>query len=65
MGDSLIEAVVGWASSEHAQRVVLAVRRENVPAVALYARSRFVLIGPNPDDAHEDLMARELEVPGA
>ena len=64
-GDALIEAVVGWASSEHAERVVLAVRRGNVPAVALYARSGFVLIGPNPDEAHEDLMARELEMPGA
>ena len=62
VGDALVEAVIGWASSEGLDRVVLAVRRVNAPAVALYARAGFVPTGPNPDDAEEDLMAREILV---
>jgi len=61
VGRALVEAVVDWATSERSERVVLAVRRNNAPAVALYARSGFVLVGPNPDDADEDLMARDLQ----
>ncbi len=63
VGDALVEAVIGWATSERTRRAVLAVRRGNAPAVALYARSGFTLVGPNPDDVDEDLMVRELEVP--
>lgn len=64
VGDALIEAVVGWAESEPVERVMLAVRRGNAPAMALYTRSGFVPIGPNPDDADEVLMAREIQAPG-
>ena len=62
VGDALVGAVVGWAASESIGSVVLAVRRGNRRAVALYERAGFVLAGPNPDDATEDMMIRKLDL---
>ncbi len=60
VGDALVEAVTDWAASESIDRVVLAVRRGNRSAIALYERMGFALVGPNPDDDTEDLMVRDL-----
>jgi ribosomal protein S18 acetylase RimI-like enzyme len=57
VGEALIDAVLVWAAAESVERVVLAVRRGNDPALALYTRCGFVLVGPNPNDDTEDLMA--------
>lgn len=62
VGESLIGSVIEWATSESIERVVLAVRRGNNRAIALYVRAGFVLVGPNPADDTEDLMGRELDV---
>jgi GNAT superfamily N-acetyltransferase len=62
VGEALIAAVIDWATSASFERVVLAVRRGNHRATALYVRAGFVLHGPNPDDDTEDLMVRELDV---
>jgi GNAT superfamily N-acetyltransferase len=62
VGEALIDAVIDWATSASIERLVLAVRRSNPRAAALYVRAGFVLVGPNPDDDTEDLMARELDV---
>ena len=62
VGESLLGAVIDWATSESIERVVLAVRRGNHRAIALYVRGGFVLVGPNPADGTEDLMARELAI---
>jgi GNAT superfamily N-acetyltransferase len=62
VGEALIAAVIDWATSASFERVVLAVRRGNHRAIALYVRAGFVLHGPNPDDDTEDLMVRELDV---
>jgi RimJ/RimL family protein N-acetyltransferase len=53
--------VIDWADSESAERVILAVRRGNRRAVALYERAGFVSAGPNPDDPSEDTMERVLD----
>ncbi len=57
IGEALIDAVIDWAASTSVVTVVLAVRRGNQHAVALYERVGFRRVGPNPDDAAEDLMA--------
>lgn len=62
VGEALIAAMNDWATSASIERVVLAVRRGNRHAVALYVRAGFVLVGPNSDDDTEDLMDRELDV---
>jgi GNAT superfamily N-acetyltransferase len=62
VGDALIGAVVEWALSESTVELVLAVRRSNSPARALYERTGFVLVGAHPDDPDEDLMIRALDV---
>jgi GNAT superfamily N-acetyltransferase len=61
VGEALIAAVIDWAARTSATTVRLAVRRGNQHAVELYERVGFGLVGPNPDDAAEDLMA--LHVP--
>jgi GNAT superfamily N-acetyltransferase len=62
VGDALIDAVIDWATSASFECVVLAVRKGNHRAAALYLRTGFVLVGANPDDDTEDLMVRELAV---
>ena len=62
VGDALVGAVVDWAASQSLGCVVLAVRRGNRRAVALYERAGFVLVGPNPDDGTEDTMIRRLDL---
>jgi ribosomal protein S18 acetylase RimI-like enzyme len=41
VGDALIQAVVGWAQGQPSDRVILAVRAGNAPAIALYKRHGF------------------------
>lgn len=41
VGDSLIDAVVQWARTQHANRVLLAVVPQNAHAIALYERHGF------------------------
>ena len=60
VGAALVDAVVDWATSASIERLILHVRRGNHAAVTLYERSGFTLVGPNPDDHTEDLMARTL-----
>ena len=60
VGDALIAAVIGWAASESVETLQLAVRRGNARAVALYERTGFQIVGPNPGDAAEDLMVRTI-----
>lgn len=40
-GDGLVEALIAWATSSGAARLVLDVADENRPAIALYARHGF------------------------
>jgi len=56
VGEALIDAVMVWAESESIDTVVLAVRRRNAPAVALYERAGFRVVGTNAADREEDLM---------
>lgn len=60
VGQALIAAVVDWAAAESVETVVLAVRRGNRHAIALYGRAGFQLLGSNPENAEEDLMARSI-----
>lgn len=60
IGTVLIDAVLDWATQSSATDLLLAVRRGNLPAIALYERTGFVVSGPNPHDAAEDLMVRTL-----
>jgi GNAT superfamily N-acetyltransferase len=60
VGEALIERVFGWAVSVSIGRVMLNVRRINRPAVALYQRAGFALVGPNPDDDIEDTMMVDI-----
>ena len=48
VGDALVDAVIGWARSERADRVGLDVREGNAPAARLYERHGFVDAGPSP-----------------
>ena len=41
LGDALVDAVVGWARAEGFARLVLDVRSDNEPAIALYERKGF------------------------
>jgi ribosomal protein S18 acetylase RimI-like enzyme len=53
VGDVLVQAVIEWAASQHA-RLRLDVRSDNAPAVALYARHGFVMIGPKPRESDDE-----------
>jgi ribosomal protein S18 acetylase RimI-like enzyme len=55
VGDAAVRAVLGWAKT---QEVVLSVKADNRPAIALYQRHGFVDVGQSPDDADERLMLR-------
>ena len=60
VGEALIDALIEWTAAETVGRVVLAVRKGNRPAIALYQRLGFDLVGTNPDDDDENLMSREV-----
>jgi ribosomal protein S18 acetylase RimI-like enzyme len=53
VGDAAVRAVLGWAKP---REVVLSVKAENRPAIALYQRHGFVDAGKSRDDADERLM---------
>ncbi len=49
VGDRLVDAVIDWAKSQGASRVVLSVKVGNDSAVRLYQRHQFVEQGPSPE----------------
>ena len=59
VGAALIGGVVGWASEQHADAVVLSVKLGNAAAVAAYERAGFEPAGPaaEPDEVR---MVRRL-----
>jgi len=68
VGDALIGAVVGWAGSQSARRLVVRVMVGNTAAVALFRRHGFEdtgLVVENPDGSREAEVARELAAPAA
>lgn len=63
VGDRLVEAVIEWAMSQQAWRVILSVRVDNAPAIRLYQRHHFVDAGPSPESNGgwpEQLLVRTL-----
>lgn len=56
--DAAVHHVIEWARERHAGWVLLGVKSDNAPAIALYRRSGFVDIGPDPDRGDERLMRR-------
>src|SRR3954452_24105404 len=58
LADAALSRVLQWARAEHAADVVLSVRADNHPAMALYRRHGFTDAGPSPDDPAERLMRR-------
>jgi ribosomal protein S18 acetylase RimI-like enzyme len=58
LADAAVSRVLQWACVEHAADVVLSVRADNHPAIALYRRHGFTDAGPSPDDPAERLMRR-------
>ena len=62
VGEALIDAVVRWSGPRAVERITLEVRNGNRRAAALYERAGFVRVGPNPDDASETTMVRDLDV---
>ena len=60
VGDALIRGVIAWAREQYVTRVVLAVRNDNKPAVALYSRHGFIDSGPVPDLAKNAPLERLL-----
>jgi ribosomal protein S18 acetylase RimI-like enzyme len=55
VGGAAVRAVLGWADP---REVVLSVKADNKPAIALYQRHGFVDEGQSPDDPDERLMRR-------
>ncbi|NMP22823.1 GNAT family N-acetyltransferase [Sulfobacillus harzensis] len=63
VGDRLVATVVEWARSQHAPRVILSVKDDNVPAIRLYRRHGFHEAGPSEDSkpgSPETLFVRRL-----
>lgn len=61
VGDALIQAVVDWARTQHARRVILGVVASNTRAVTLYRRNGFALTqDPAATTPCECTMARDL-----
>ena len=58
VADAAVSRVLQWACVEHAADVVLSVRADNHPGIALYRRHGFTDAGPSPDDPAERLMRR-------
>jgi ribosomal protein S18 acetylase RimI-like enzyme len=58
VGDAAVRAVLGWADPRD---VVLSVKADNKPAIALYQRHGFIDAGQSPDDADERLMRRSQD----
>src|SRR5215471_3865937 len=48
VGDSLVNAVIGWAREQHASKVTLAVFEANERALTLYRRHGFIDVGAAP-----------------
>jgi ribosomal protein S18 acetylase RimI-like enzyme len=65
VADVAMTRVAEWARSEHSAEVVLSVRADNDPAIALYRRHGYVDVGPSPDDPTERLMRRRPDGAGA
>lgn len=63
LGDALVAAVIRWASSERAQRVVLCVVDANIHATALYARHGFEEDGFVADASSETGVERRMVRP--
>jgi ribosomal protein S18 acetylase RimI-like enzyme len=59
MGDALVDAVISWAASEGATQVELSVKESNGPALPLYVRHGFPVIGAG-DDEDELRMIRTI-----
>lgn len=55
VGDAAVTAVIDWAQD---REVVLSVKADNGPAIALYKRHLFVDDGVSPDGDDERLMRR-------
>ncbi|MBO1753749.1 N-acetyltransferase [Allobranchiibius sp. CTAmp26] len=57
VGGALIEYALRWVASRYPEvPVVLQVRKHNAPAIALYERHGFVIVGENPEDELEFTM---------
>jgi ribosomal protein S18 acetylase RimI-like enzyme len=58
VADAAMHHVIDWAGQRGAGWILLGVKSGNAPAIALYQRSGFVDIGPDPDRGDERLMRR-------
>ncbi len=66
VGDRLVDAVVEWAQSQGASRIILHVKTDNAPAIRLYRRHDFTDAGPSPESgtgSPERLFVRFLRHP--
>lgn len=66
VGDRLVGAVVAWAQSQGAPRIILSVKTDNAPAIRLYRRHEFTGTGPSPESepgSPELLFVRWLRAP--
>ena len=59
VGSALIAAVTQWMSATFPDYTLqLSVRKINIPSQTLYAKEKFIEIGPDPDDPAEIVMSR-------
>lgn len=63
LATALLDAVVGAARSEHADRLLLEVREDNADAIAFYASSGFVEIDRRPRYYRDGATAVVLRLP--
>jgi ribosomal protein S18 acetylase RimI-like enzyme len=61
VGDTAVAAITSWANPRD---VVLSVKTDNHPAIALYQRHGFTDAGPSPDGPDETLMFRPHNTTG-
>lgn len=62
VGDLLVGAVAEWARREGAHWLMLDVRADNAPAIALYRRRGFRDVGPNREQPPEEPPERRMEL---